>query len=155
MPANIWHLYFSFNSKQRRKKRLETKTWTIELLEKKIKSETKQSDVTMINERKSQVITDCQIRTELNFLGILLSSISRNMLKIQQHVCLHFSRSYVRDSYCMLDPVFDNQCLKASLFKISEMLDNLIRSYDLVDIWRLLNPTTKFLLFFHCTQIKD
>lgn len=43
----------------------------------------------------------------------------------------------------ILDPVLDRQHSQTSLFRNSGTLNNLMQSYNLVDIWRLLHPTMK------------
>ena len=52
------------------------------------------------------------------------------------------------DLNSVLDPVLDRQHSQTSSSKSSVTLNNLMQSYNLVDIWRLLNPTAKDFSFF-------
>ena len=52
------------------------------------------------------------------------------------------------DLNSVLDPVLDRQHSQTSSSKSSVTLNNLMQSYNLVDIWRLLNPTAKYFSFF-------
>lgn len=48
----------------------------------------------------------------------------------------------------VLDPVLDRQHSQTSTFGNSGTLNNLKQSYNLVDVWRLLHPTTKDFSYF-------
>ena len=48
----------------------------------------------------------------------------------------------------VLDPILDRQHSKSSTCRNSGTLNNLMQSYNLVDIWRLLHPTTKDFSYF-------
>lgn len=52
------------------------------------------------------------------------------------------------DFNCILDSILDRQRSHISSLKSSGTLNNLMHSYNLVDIWRLLYPTKKFFLTF-------
>ena len=52
------------------------------------------------------------------------------------------------DFNCVLDSVLDRQHSQINASKSSITLNNLIQSYNLVDIWRLLNPTARDFSFF-------
>ncbi len=52
------------------------------------------------------------------------------------------------DLNSVLDPVLDRQHSQINVSRSSITLNNLIQSYNLVDIWRLLNPTAKDFSYF-------
>lgn len=66
----------------------------------------------------------------------------------------HLSNSNVimgGDFNYVLDPVLDRQHSQTSIFRNSGTLNNLMQSYNLVDIWRLLHPPRRiFLIFPQC-----
>lgn len=48
----------------------------------------------------------------------------------------------------VLDPMLDRQRQQKVPVKSSETLNNLMKGYNLVDIWRLLHPTQKDFPYF-------
>lgn len=52
------------------------------------------------------------------------------------------------DFNCVLDSILDRQRPQISSYKSSGTLNNLMHSYNLVDIWRLLYPTKKDFSYF-------